>query len=145
MAIFLGVLHAAPVFPISWLNVRKNWFGIGGAARKTLQVALLRQYLDYTDASRKQLGHTGFIQSILRDSSEVVDNGYMKLLDVAKSTGMIIGVVLWSATRVPASAPVMVIPLVIMIVRLMQVERTALTLRSNTSRRKATCSRTQRT
>ena len=129
LAAILGVMHAAPIFLINHLQVAKNWFGVGGAARKALQVSLLRQYMDYTDASRKRIGHTGFIQAILRDSTEVVDNGYMKLLDVARSAGMIACLIVWTASRVPASAPVMIIPLAICFYRLYRAERTALILR----------------
>ena len=95
LALVLGVLHAAPIFLISKLQVAKSWFGVGGAARKMLQVALLRQYTDYTDTSRKRIGHTGFIQAILRDCPEVVDNGYMKLLEVARSAGMILTLIVF--------------------------------------------------
>ena len=71
--IVLGLLHALPIFPINYLQVLKCWFGVGGAARKVLQVSLLKQYLDYSDASRKRIGHTGFIQALLRDTVETVE------------------------------------------------------------------------
>ena len=95
----------------------------------SLQVALLRQYLDYTEASRKRVGRIGFIQAVLRDTTEVIDHGYMQLLDVARSSGMIIILVVWTATRTLWSVPMMLVPLGIMGARLVSSERTALTLR----------------
>ena len=38
LAVLLGVLHAAPILPVNFLQVVKTWFGVGGAARKMLQV-----------------------------------------------------------------------------------------------------------
>ena len=48
---------------------------LGALGVRLPQVALLRQYLDYTEASRKRVGRIGFIQAVLRDCPEVVDNG----------------------------------------------------------------------
>lgn len=115
----------AQVFPVNFLQVFKSWLGVGGAARKTLQVALLRQYLDYSDASRKRIGHTGFIQALLRDTVEVVDNGYMRVFDAISSAGMILCLLIWSVREVPAILPLMLFMPLFMLLRLYYVERTA--------------------
>ena len=69
------------------------------------------------------------MQALLRDCVEVVDNGYLKLVEVARSVGMILAIVVWTGIRVPAGVPLMMMPLFIMAHRLYSVERTALTLR----------------
>ena len=82
------------------------------------QVALLRQYLDYSEASRKRIGHTGFIQALLRDTVEVVDNGYMRVFDAVGSLGMILCLVIWSSHEVPAILPLMLVMPLSMVLRL---------------------------
>ena len=129
LAVMLGLLHALPCFPLNMLQEVKCWFGVGGAARKTIQVALLRQYLDYTDASRKRIGHTGFMQAILRDSHEVIDNGYFKILESVRSAAKIVALIMWTGLSIPLGIPLMMAPLVVMACRLRSVERSALTLR----------------
>ena len=118
------VLPCAQIFPINYLQVFKTWLGVGGACREALQVALLRQYLDYSDASRKRIGHTGFIQALLRDTVEIVDNGYMRTFDAAGSLGMILCLCLWSAREVPAILPLMMLLPIFMLIRLASVEHT---------------------
>ena len=48
LALLLGLLHALPTFGINYLQEVKCWFGVGGAARKALQVAFIRQSLGHT-------------------------------------------------------------------------------------------------
>jgi ABC-type multidrug transport system fused ATPase/permease subunit len=90
---------------------------------------LLRQYIDFSDASRKRLGSTGFTQALLRDTVELVDNGFIKSFDVAASAGRAVCLLLWSANSFPALLPLMLMLPCVMLIRLVLVERTAVRLR----------------
>ena len=85
------------MLPINHLQERKCWYGVGGAARKTLQVDILRKFLQFTEASRKRVGAAGFIEALYRDSVEVVDRGYMKLVESCKALGKILVILIFTA------------------------------------------------
>lgn len=78
-AIVIGAAHILPLLAIAQFDLEKCWYGVGGAARKELQVNLLRKYLNYSEASRKRVGSAGYIEALYRDSVDVVDRGYCQL------------------------------------------------------------------
>ena len=48
LALLLGILNALPILPLNALQRLKPWLGVGGTARKELQVCALGPPLPYT-------------------------------------------------------------------------------------------------
>ena len=117
------------MFPTYLLQERKCWFGVGGAARKTLQVDILRKYLQFTEASRKRVGPAGFIEALYRDSVEVVDHGYMEMLSGVRAFGKILAIVIFSLYHAPYGVPLQLLLPFFMWRRMVSQEKVATTLR----------------
>ena len=99
---------------------RKAWLGVGGGARKSLQVDIVRKYLQLTDGAREHVGPAGFIEALYRDSVEVVDNGYLQLLQGIASLGKIAMIVAYTAYHAPpALLPQLALP-AFMILRILR-------------------------
>ena len=96
MAVLLGGLNFLPLVILNVLDLNKCWYGVGGAARKDLQVNLLRKYLNYTESARLRVGTSGFIEAINRHVVEVVDGGFMQLFNAAAHLGKLVMLLLWS-------------------------------------------------
>mmetsp|Transcript_36218 Transcript_36218/g.72015 ORF Transcript_36218/g.72015 Transcript_36218/m.72015 type:complete len:832 (-) Transcript_36218:455-2950(-) len=105
VAMLIGMGHALPMFLVKQLKEQEAWFGVGGAARKVLQVDILRKYLQLTERSRSRIGAAGFIEALYRDSFEVVDHGYMQLIAAAAAGGKIIFILLFTAATTPYALP----------------------------------------
>ena len=129
LAAAIGLAHSLPLMPINWLQEAKCWYGVGGAARKTLQVDIMRKYLQFTDSARKRVGAAGFVEALYRDAVEVVDHGYMQLLAGAAALGKIIAILLFTAFHSPQGVPLQLLLPLFMLVRLRSAEQTATTLR----------------
>ncbi len=128
-AMVYGLIYALPIFVINTLRLSKCWLGVGGAARKLLQVNLLRKYVNLTTKARTQVGRAGFIEALSRYSYEVVDHGYMRLFDCAKSLGKIIILLVWALSVSPVTLPVMLLLPSVLVVRIYTQEKTSTELR----------------
>ena len=129
LAMGLAMAHILPFFPVLYWQERKCWFGVGGAARKTLQVDILRKYLQLTDASRKRVGEAGLVEALYRDAVEVVDHGFMQLLAGACAAGKIVIILCFTAFHTPAGVPLQLILPVFILARMAMQETVATSLR----------------
>ena len=113
-ALAFGSLYALPIFAVNYLQLSKCWMGVGGAARKQLQVDILRKYLNLTTQARAEAGRVGFVEVISRYAVEVVDSGYCRIFDAIRSLGKIIVLLLWSLTVSWMAFPLMLtLPLIL--------------------------------
>jgi ABC-type multidrug transport system fused ATPase/permease subunit len=90
-AMVIGALWILPFAMLHLIDLWKCYLRIPGLARKTLQGNLLRRFLHYReDIHAMRSGDSSDItMAILRDVHEVVDFGYMKVLEVARILGKI--------------------------------------------------------
>jgi len=128
-AVLLGSLHFFPLLVLNALDLRECWYGVGGAARKDLQVNLLRKYLNYTEAARLRVGTSGFVEAINRHAVEVVDRGFMQLFSVASHAGKLLLLLLWALSTSALVFPPLIFVLVVMVLRMRARERSATLLR----------------
>lgn len=90
----LMFIIAMQVFPFAFLHIldhlKKTSLGLGGTSRQTLQVALLRKFLNYDAPTRIKLRNGDLIMATTRDTSDVVQNGYVSSLKVVKHVGQLV-------------------------------------------------------
>jgi ABC-type multidrug transport system fused ATPase/permease subunit len=129
LAVLVGLAHALPVFLLKHLKELKAWFGVGGAARKSLQVDMMRKFLNFTEASRDRIGAAGFTEALIRDAVEVVDNGYMQLIALVASLGKIACILFFTSFRAPLALPLQLALPVFAFWRMTSREATATVLR----------------
>lgn len=125
----MGLAHALPVFLLKHLKELKAWFGVGGAARKSLQVDMMRKFLNFTEASRDRIGAAGFTEALIRDAVEVVDNGYMQLIALVASLGKIACILFFTSFRAPLALPLQLALPLFALWRMASREATATVLR----------------
>ena len=128
-AMTIGAMYALPIFIINYLQLSKCWLGVGGAARKQLQVDLLRKYVNLTTQSRNDVGRAGFMEALSRYAYDVVDSGYMVMFDCAKSIGKIVVLLAWSLTVSPLAIPLMCLLPTLLILRVYNQEAVSTKLR----------------
>ena len=124
-----GLLYALPIFGSNWLKLSKCWLGVGGAARRRLQVDLLRKYVNLTSTARREIGPAGFIAALSRYSIECVDNGYTRLFECAKSIGKILILLIWTIFSSPLTFPIMLLLPVVLVLRMIAQEADGTSLR----------------
>ena len=129
LALTCALLHASPTVLSKHLQERKSWFGIAGAARKSLQAEVLLKYLQMTERSRDQVGAAGFLAVLTRDAADVVDNGFMKLYVIAALFGKIACILLYTFFYAPRALIIQLLLLGFMLHRMYTHEATATTLR----------------
>lgn len=128
-ALVMGLSYALPIWLINYFRLSKCWLGVGGAARKQLQANLLRKYVNLTTRARAEVGRAGVIEALSRYSYEVVDHGYMRIFDCAKSLGKILILLAWSITVSAATFPLMLLLPTSLILRVVCMERESTALR----------------
>lgn len=82
------VLQIVPFLALHMLDHRKaTLYGVGGTSRARLQVALLRKFLNYDADTRQELRNGDLIMAITRDSSVMVSEGYVNVLNLCAELG----------------------------------------------------------
>ena len=79
-----------PYFLTHYLDYRKNFWGIGGGARKLLQENLFRKYLHYDEVHRKDISAAEFTNCINNDVHKLVGKGFMNFFALASSTSKLV-------------------------------------------------------
>lgn len=111
-AMVIAMLWIVPFGVLHLIDLWKCYLRIPGAARKCLQANLLRRFLHYREDTRATMGamETGELTlAMIRDVHEVVDFGYMKVLEVFR----IIGKLMCALIFILAENQTAVIPLVV--------------------------------
>lgn len=87
-AMVVGAMYVIPFALLHLIDLKKCYLCIPGAARKLLQANLLRRFLNYREDMRCLYGDPSEItMAMIRDVVEVVDFGYMKVLEVIRIIG----------------------------------------------------------
>lgn len=83
-AVVVGLLYICPLLLLQIIdNCRISW-EVGGSCRKLLQANLFRKFLNYKESSRSSISTGDITMAMMRDVHEVVDFGYMKMLEVIR-------------------------------------------------------------
>lgn len=91
-AMVIAAMWVVPFAILHCIDLSKCYLRVPGLARKTLQANLLRRFLNYREdihAIRSAHGNSDITMAVLRDVHEVVDYGYMMILEVMKIIGKI--------------------------------------------------------
>merc|ERR1719359_1534038 len=116
-AVVIGAMWIFPFAVLHLIDLWKCYLRIPGLARKTLQANLLRRFLHYREDMRAKMGMmdtSEITMAMVRDVHEVVDFGYMKVLEVMRILGKILcatGFIL--AENQAAVVPMVVYPVVL--------------------------------
>jgi len=78
-AIVVGLIYVTPFVLLHCIDIKKLAFGVAGAMRARLQTNLLRKFLNYRESHRAKISMGDFQMIMVRDVTEVVDFGYMKI------------------------------------------------------------------
>lgn len=90
-AMVIGLVYIVPFAFIHLIDLKKCYLCIPGAARKLVQANLLRRFLYYREDMRGLYGNSSEItMAMIRDVVEVVDFGYMKVLEIIRIMGKVI-------------------------------------------------------
>eukprot|EP00929_Paragymnodinium_shiwhaense_P113968 TRINITY_DN82278_c0_g1_i1.p1 TRINITY_DN82278_c0_g1~~TRINITY_DN82278_c0_g1_i1.p1 ORF type:complete len:844 (+),score=118.31 TRINITY_DN82278_c0_g1_i1:75-2606(+) len=81
-AMVVAVIYVTPVLVLHVIDYSKNYLGLTSRLRKVLQSNLLRKFLYYDEAVRRQLDNEQVTLCLMRDAVEVVDTGFMKIMAV---------------------------------------------------------------
>lgn len=112
-AVAVGVLYVVPLALLQTIDLMKIYQKVGGRCRKALQENLARKFLNYKEESRSKISSGDITMAVMRDTLEVVDNGYMKVLAIFRILGKLVLVLLFVLRHNKAAAiPLFCFPLV---------------------------------
>jgi len=81
-AMVIAALYIVPFGLLHMVDLFRVWLEIPYRIRKTCQASLLSKFLHYRESSRSSLNVGGITMTMMRDTIEVCDLGYMKILRV---------------------------------------------------------------
>jgi ABC-type multidrug transport system fused ATPase/permease subunit len=86
--IFLnGFMHASAYF--------RNTWKVGGAARKTILLALMERFLYFEESSRSRIETSQFRLTFAEESFHLVSNGYMNVFKLVKAMSRVVLIALY--------------------------------------------------
>merc|ERR1719355_437154 len=86
-AIVVGVIYIAPFILLHIIDVNKLTFNVAGMSRLHLQTNLMRKFLNYKEEHRAKISVGDVTMTMVRDVTEVVNFGFMKVLEVVRIVG----------------------------------------------------------
>mmetsp|Transcript_77863 Transcript_77863/g.166990 ORF Transcript_77863/g.166990 Transcript_77863/m.166990 type:complete len:860 (-) Transcript_77863:76-2655(-) len=86
-ALVIGIMYVVPFILLHLIDQYKCFIAIPGEARKALQANLMRKFLNYKEHVRSEIAASEITMAMIRDVTEVVDKGYMKVLEIFKIIG----------------------------------------------------------
>jgi len=115
-AIIVGVLYIAPFILLHLIDVNKLKFNVAGVSRLHLQTNLMRKFLNYKEDHRSKISVGDVTMTMVRDVTEVVDFGFMKVLQVIRILGKLaLALVFILTENRMATVPLFVYPVVMAI------------------------------
>jgi len=84
---FVTVCNLVPFLMLHVLDWRSSTWKVPGIATRMLQIALLRKFLNYSDASRQVVQPGQLIAAVVQDSRSVVAGGFMKGIMLLRAVG----------------------------------------------------------
>jgi len=85
-----------PFAVLHFFDYAKHGWGLSGTSRGCLQKNLLRKFLNYNEESRESLRNGDLIMAMTRDSTELVDLGYMNLFNLGLAFGQLLAILLYT-------------------------------------------------
>lgn len=92
------IMMVGPFALLHILDMRKFSWKVGGTSRGRLQNALLEKFLNYDDDSRVGLNQGDLVLAMTRHSVELVHDGYMQVLSLAKCVGQLVMVLVFQVS-----------------------------------------------
>jgi len=86
-AIVIGLIYVLPYIGIHILAQWRCWLRVAGTSRKILQANLMRKFFNYREEHRSTLKAGEFTMVMVRDVREVIDFGFMKVLEILRIVG----------------------------------------------------------
>lgn len=84
------VAEMVPLAALHYFDYSKRAFGVSGTSRNTVQAALLAKFLNYDESTRGSMRPSDLIMGMARDSAILVQDGYMRLFELAIALGHIL-------------------------------------------------------
>lgn len=114
-AILVGLLYVIPFLGLHFVEIWKLSLGVNANSRRGLMENLLRKFLNYKEEARANISTGDLTMAMTRDITEVVDGGYMKILEVIRIIGKIcIALVFILAENKMAAVPLVIFPFVML-------------------------------
>merc|ERR1719163_1467771 len=102
------ILHVA-----DWFQVRLD---LGANLRAYLQCSLFRKYLNFSEESVAQFSPSAVSLVIIKESGEVVEKGFLKVVELQQTLGkIVIASCFIISENALAAVPILLFPIVIMI------------------------------
>lgn len=114
ISVVVGLMYILPFLGLHIADTAKLNLGIAGSARMKLQANLLRKFFHFSEQARHSIAGTEVTMAIVREVTEVVELGLMKLIQCVRIIGkftLALVFLLQEETKA-AAIPVLVIPLV---------------------------------
>jgi len=112
-ALLVGILYVAPFTFLHMIDYYRHGFGLNGLSKKMLQANLLRKFLNYKDEQRARISSGDVTMTMIRDVTEVVEEGYLKLMQVAAILGKVtLAMIFILAENRFALIPLIVMPVI---------------------------------
>mmetsp|Transcript_44846 Transcript_44846/g.100767 ORF Transcript_44846/g.100767 Transcript_44846/m.100767 type:complete len:892 (-) Transcript_44846:111-2786(-) len=92
----LCLVTACMVLPFAALHIleyTKHFLGVSGTARATLQTALLRKFLDFSQDVRSDLQNGDLIMATTHDAFDLVEKGLLKMFCFFKLLGTLVSLI----------------------------------------------------
>jgi ABC-type multidrug transport system fused ATPase/permease subunit len=113
-AMIIGIVYILPMVLMHCIDQYKCYLCIPGEARKNLQANLLRKFMNYKEDIRQQIQPSEIIMAMVRDVVELVDKGYMKVINTLKVTGkLFFALIFVFAENRSGTIPLIVYPMVL--------------------------------
>lgn len=93
--LLLAALLLVPFAGLHFLEYLKPSWKVAGMSLMILQKGLVRRFLHLEDTARQQLRATELILAVLRDSQELVGQGYLSLMSAMGSLGQLAMILLY--------------------------------------------------
>jgi len=112
-AVVVGLIYIAPFILLHVFDIKKLRMGVAGLSRARLQTNLLRKFLNYQEEHRSRISMGDLQMTMVRDVTEVVNFGFMKLLNTFAVIGKLtLALVFILAENKMAVVPLAVYPVV---------------------------------
>lgn len=93
--LLIAAAKVVPLLLLHFLDVRRLTWKVMGASRATLQKALIRKFLNYTEESRSSLTRSDLVMACTRDVENLTSFGYGGMLILVKLLGQLFFILLF--------------------------------------------------
>jgi hypothetical protein len=83
----VGALYLVPYAALNALDVWKSQLGLAEDSKAYLRENMFRKFMNYDASSRDKVPSSERVLAMTKDTDDIVDEGYMKALEITKSLG----------------------------------------------------------